>query len=66
VIVDGQDVVIFPGSDLKKDKAVTAAWKESVRRVARAQALLWNASPISVRQAILAKLEQEDEMRQRS
>jgi hypothetical protein len=65
VIVDGQDVVIFPG-DLKKDKAVTAAWKESVRRVARAQALLWNASPISVRQAILAKLEQEDEMRQRS
>jgi hypothetical protein len=64
--VDGQDVVIFPGSDPKKDKATASAWRESLRRVARAQSILWNASPVSVRQAILAKLEQEDEMRQRS
>lgn len=36
-----------------------SAWLEAVRRIARAQALLWNRTPIMERRAILAEVEAE-------
>ena len=36
-------------------------WMRSLRRVARAQAILWHETPIAERQVILARVDQETE-----
>lgn len=57
------DVVTFPDSYRKP--AVADAWKESLRRIARAQAILWSRTPITERQALLAEVDQEAERLQK-
>lgn len=54
-----QDVIIdFQSRPPLKHKQLSP-WELSLRRVARAQAILWHQTPIIERMAILARVEQE-------
>lgn len=44
---------------------VQASWQEALRRIAKAQSLLWNETPIAKRQALLAQVDREIEGRER-
>lgn len=59
------EVATFASGDRDYRKPEQSAWAESLKRVARAQAILWNSTPIAVRQAILAKVDQEAERLQK-
>ena len=61
--LDRQDVISFTRETRSLTKAgeVASAWRESLRRISRAQSLLWNETPISVRQALLARVDRESD-----
>ena len=58
-----QDVVKFPKEPKLEQPRMPEddAWKESLKRVARAQAILWSEASIGTRWAILARVDREFE-----
>jgi hypothetical protein len=56
----GQDVIIdFQHPDQAYRRPQLTPWELSLKRVARAQAILWHQTPIAERMAILQRVENE-------
>lgn len=53
-----QDVILDFQHPTLRRKELTP-WELSLRRVARAQAILWHETPVVVRMALLQRVEQE-------
>lgn len=56
--LDKQDVINFPIHVKRPD---VAQWELSLRRLSRAQALLWHETPINERLKILDRIDKESE-----